>query len=70
MHVEYDYPFRKEKYKKNIFGDCIDISVHDDSYWLHPVSNRTQLSKFSFATEEIFRLAQERVKREHSAKQN
>ena len=70
VHVEYDYPFRKDKYKKNIFGDCIDISVHDDSYWLHPVSNRTQLSKFSFATEEIFRLAQERVKREHSAKQN
>ena len=58
------------KFEKNIFGDCIDISVHDDSYWLHPVSNRTQLSKFSFATEEIFRLAQERVKKEHSVKQN
>ena len=68
VHIEYDYPFRKEKYKKNIFGDCIDISVHDDSYWLHPVGGRTQLTKFSFATEEIFRLAQERVKKEHGAK--
>lgn len=62
VHIEYDYPFRKEKYKKNIFGDCIDISVKDDSYWLHPVHLRDQLTKFSFATEEIYAYAQERMR--------
>lgn len=62
VHIEYDYPFRKDKYKKNIFGDCIDISVADDSYWLHPVSVRDQLTKFSFATEEIHLLSLEKMR--------
>ncbi len=64
VHIEYDYPFRKEKYKHNIFGDCIDISTRDDSYWLHPVGLRDQLTKFSYATEEIYFLALERAKGE------
>ncbi len=63
VHIEYDYPFRKEKYKKNIFGDCVDISTKDDSFWLHPVNKRDQLTKISFATEEIYFLACERVKK-------
>lgn len=62
VHVEYDYPFRKDKYKQNIFGDCVDISTKDDSYWLHPLNCRDQLTKLSFATEEIYLLAQEQVK--------
>ncbi len=62
IHIEYDYPFRKKKYKKNIFGDCIDISTPDESYWLHPVGMRDQLTKLSFATEEIYFLAQEHTK--------
>ena len=62
VHIEYDYPFRKDKYKKNIFGDCIDISEIDDSYWLHPVNLRDQLTKFSFATEEIHLYAHEKLK--------
>ena len=62
VHVEYDYPYRKDKYKKNIFGDCVDISTPDDSYWLHPVSDRDQLTKISLATEEIYLLAKEKVK--------
>ncbi|MGN0823107.1 MAG: hypothetical protein ACI4NG_04975 [Candidatus Gallimonas sp.] len=61
VHVEYDYPFRKEKYKKNLFGDCVDLSTPDESYWLHPVHLRDQLTKLSFATEEIYALAQEKV---------
>lgn len=69
IHVEYDYPFRKEKYKKNIFGDCVDISTADDSYWLHPVNNRDQLTKLSFATEEIYFLAQEIIKEKGKAQQ-
>lgn len=62
VHIEYDYPYRKDKYKKNIFGDCIDISTLDDSFWLHPVGLRDQLTKISLATEEIYLLAKERVK--------
>ena len=62
VHIEYDYPYRKDKYKKNIFGDCIDISTPDESYWLHPVGNRDQLTKISLATEEIYILAKEKVK--------
>lgn len=61
VHIEYDYPFRKKKYRKNIFGDCIDISVKDDSFWLHPIGLRDQLTKISFATEEIYFLACEKV---------
>ncbi len=38
------------------------ISTNDDSYWLHPVGLRDQLTKISLATEEIFLLAKEKVK--------
>lgn len=62
MHIEYDYPFEKKKYKKNCFGDCVDISTADDSFWLHPINKRLQLTKLSFATEEIHFLAQERIR--------
>ena len=62
VHIEYDYPYRKDKYKKNIFGDCIDISTHDDSFWLHPIGLRDRLTKVSLATEEIYLLAKEKVK--------
>lgn len=62
IHVEYDYPYRKDKYKKNIFGDCVDLSTNNNSYWLHPVDLRDQLLKLSFATEEIHALALERIR--------
>ena len=62
VHIEYDYPYRKDKYKKNIFGDCIDISTRDDSYWLHPIAGRDKLTKISFATEEIYLLAKEKIR--------
>ena len=61
VHVEYDYPFEK-KYKHNVLGDCVDISTNDESYWLHPLNKRTQLTKISFATEEIYFLALEKIK--------
>ena len=61
-HIEYDYTYSKEKYKKNIFGDCVDISTREDSYWLHPVGLRDQLTKLSLATEEIFLLSKEKIK--------
>ena len=68
VHIEYDYPYNKKKYKKNVFGDCVDISTADDSYWLHPVNLRDQLTKLSFATEEIYKFAQEKLHASHEGK--
>lgn len=52
MHIEYDYLGR---------GDCVDISVPDDSFWCY-LSKRDAVTKLSFATEEIYFLAKERAK--------
>lgn len=51
VHIEYDYLGR---------GDCLDISVTDDSYWCY-VSKRDVITKLSFATEEIHFLAKEQA---------
>ena len=50
MHIEYDY-------KGN--GDCIDISIPDDSFWCY-LSKRDAITKLSFATEEIHLFAKEK----------
>lgn len=63
IHIEYDYPFNKKLYKNNVFGDCVDISTNDESYWLHPATKRTQLTKLSLATEEIYFWALEKIKK-------
>lgn len=47
MHIEYDYLGR---------GDCVDISIPDDSFWCY-LSKRDAITKLSFATEEIHKLA-------------
>ncbi|MBR5800338.1 MAG: hypothetical protein IKY23_09790 [Lachnospiraceae bacterium] len=47
LHIEYDYLKR---------GDCVDISVPNDSFWCY-VSKRDVITKLSFATEEIHQLA-------------
>ncbi|MBE6570612.1 MAG: hypothetical protein E7658_10445 [Ruminococcaceae bacterium] len=52
MHIEYDYLGH---------GDCVDISTNDDSYWLY-LSKRDAVTKLSFATEEIYKIARERQK--------
>ena len=56
MHIEYDYLKR---------GDCVDISVPDDSFWCY-VSKRDVITKLSFATEEIHKLYIERKKAKDS----
>ncbi len=43
MHIEYDYLGR---------GDCVDISIPDDSFWCY-TTKRDVITKISFATEEI-----------------
>ena len=52
MHIEYDYLGR---------GDCVDISVLDDSYWCY-LTKRDAITKLSFATEEIFLAANRKLK--------
>ncbi len=50
MHIEYDYLGR---------GDCVDISVPDDSFWCY-LTKRDAVTKISFATEEIHRSAMQK----------
>lgn len=47
MHIEYDYLGH---------GDCIDISIPDDSFWCY-LSKRDAITKISFATEEMHKKA-------------
>lgn len=47
MHIEYDYLGH---------GDCVDISIPDDSFWCY-LSKRDAITKISFATEEMHKLA-------------
>lgn len=47
MHIEYDYLGR---------GDCVDISIPDDSFWCY-LTKANAITKLSFATEEMYKLA-------------
>lgn len=47
MHIEYDYLGR---------GDCVDISIPNDSFWCY-LTKRDAITKLSFATEEIHKRA-------------
>ncbi len=51
MHIEYDYLGG---------GDCVDVSIPDDSFWCY-FSKRDVVTKISFATEEMHSLARERL---------
>lgn len=45
MHIEYDY---KKK------GDALDIVYNDETYFVYPLNNVSNLTKYHFATEEIY----------------
>lgn len=51
MHIEYDYLGK---------GDCVDISIPDDSFWCY-LSKRDAITKISFATEEMHKSAMNKV---------
>lgn len=53
IHIEYDY---KKK------GDCIEISILDESYWCYPIHKRDVITKLSIATEELY-IADRAIKR-------
>lgn len=52
LHVEYDYCHIEK-------DDCIDISTKDDSFFCYP-SQKNCITKLSFATEEIYKMIQEK----------
>jgi hypothetical protein len=49
VHIEYEY-FGK--------GDCISFSTMNDTYYLYPVDQSYSVTKFHFATEELYKLNQ------------
>ena len=51
IHIEYDYLGR---------GDCVDISIPKDSFWCY-LTKRDAITKISFATEEMHKLAMKRA---------
>ncbi|MHB1153073.1 MAG: lysophospholipid acyltransferase family protein [Eubacteriales bacterium] len=52
LHVEYDFICARN-------DDCIDISTEDDSFYCYP-STPNVITKLSFATEEMYKIAKER----------
>ena len=60
MHVEYDYLGN---------GDCVDISVPDDSFWCY-LTKKDVITQLAFATEEIYIYANEKREQEKLAKAN
>ena len=52
VHVEYDY-FGK--------GDCVSISTNNDTYYLFPVNQDVPITKYHFATEELY-IFEEKIK--------
>ncbi len=67
VHIEFDYRDRK---RHQFFGDCLDISKSDDSFWLHPVHIRDCIMKISFATEELYQLEHRRIKERKEREQS
>lgn len=61
LHIEFNYPTYKRKRKDNRFGDCFELSVSDDSYWIVPQTKRNCLMKLFLATEEIYKTTVNRV---------
>lgn len=50
VHIEYDY-FGK--------GDCISFSTNDDTYYLYPLDQSKSVTKYHFAVEELYKIANE-----------
>lgn len=45
IHIEYDYKGK---------GDALDIVYNDETYFVFPLNNQSQLTKYNFSTEAIF----------------
>jgi hypothetical protein len=58
MHIEFGF---KDLRKDELFGDCLDISKPDDSFWLHPINGRDVIMKIALATEELYQYEHEKL---------
>ena len=58
LHVEFNY-----KKSRTAKGDCVDLSVPEDSYWCY-VTKKDVLVKLAYATEEIHFFAKEKAEAE------
>ena len=47
VHIEYEYLGK--------FGDCVDLNTPDNTYYVYPHGNDFAVTKFSLATEELFK---------------
>ncbi len=56
VHIEYDYCYLRPE-------DCIDISTDKDSFYCYP-EKQNVVTKLSLATEEIYKIHMEKVKKE------
>ncbi len=52
LHIEYDYCYIKP-------FDCFDVSTENDSFYCYPTKQNV-VTKLGFATEELYRLSQEK----------
>lgn len=57
VHVEYGYKYG---------GDVFDVASDNDSFWFYPLNLRDILTKVSFATEEIFFMHRESLRKKAS----
>ncbi|XMB72906.1 1-acyl-sn-glycerol-3-phosphate acyltransferase [Mycoplasmatota bacterium WC30] len=51
IHIEYDYFGR---------GDGISFSTNEDTYYMYPINQKYSVTKFHFATEELYKLKVEK----------
>jgi DNA-directed RNA polymerase subunit RPC12/RpoP len=58
LHIEYDYCYLRPE-------DCVDISTESDSFYCYPVKQNV-VTKMAFATEELYRLSQEKGKKKQA----
>ena len=47
VHIEYEYLGK--------YGDCVDLNTLDNTYYVYPHGNEFAVTKFSLATEELFK---------------
>lgn len=52
VHIEYEYLGQ--------FGDCVDFNTIDNTYYVYPEKERFSVTKISLATEEIYKMIQEK----------
>jgi len=50
LHIEFNYLGKH--------GDCIDLSTHDDTFYIYPLTKKNVVTKLQFAVEEIYRIKQ------------